>query len=57
MSRSTKRFVFFFGFIYFVMFPAFCFRQRIYMTQGLVNRELNDICLRFEWFSVDYVFI
>ena len=44
-----KRFVLF-EFIYFVltyvlyicMFPAYCFRHRTYMAQGLVNGVLNE---------------
>ena len=43
------------------MFPATCFRPRIYMAQGLVNGVLNDtrthLCLQFEWFSVGYRFL
>ena len=49
IRRSTKRFVFF-EFINFVLtymlymyiFPAYCFRQRTYVTQGLVNGVLNE---------------
>ena len=43
------------------IFPACCFRQRKYMTQGLVNRVLNETwtpsLLQFEWFSFGYGFI
>ena len=46
MNRSTKRFVFFKElFIYLLhicMFPACCFRQRTYVTQGHVNRAPNE---------------
>ena len=49
MSRSTKSFVFFLGFIYLFIsflhmciFPACCFHQRTYMAQGLVYRLLNE---------------
>ena len=46
MNRSTKRFIFFkiylfiysiISFLHTCMFPAYCFRQRAYMAQGLVN--------------------
>ena len=48
-GRSTKRFVFF-EFIYIVLtyvlhtctFPAFYFRQRTYMAQGLINGIFNE---------------
>ena len=63
VGSSTKRFVFFLGFIYLIilflhtcMFPACCFRQRTYMAQGLVNGVFNS-SLKFEWFSVGYGFI
>ena len=42
------------------MFPAWCFRQRKCMVQGLVNRVFNETwthsCLQFEWFLVHYGF-
>ena len=41
------------------MFPACCFRQRTYITEGLVNEVLNKTwthsCLQFEGFSVGYI--
>ena len=50
MSRSTKRFVFFFriylfiSFLYTCMFPACCFHQRTYMAEGIVNvGDLNSL--------------
>ena len=60
MNGSTKRFVF--GgdlFIHFVLtcrLKAFCFGQRTFMAQGLVNGVLNNTlthsCFQFEWFPV-----
>ena len=60
-----KRFIFLF--IYFVltyvlymcMFPACCFRQRTYVTQGIVNGALNKTSThsfpQFERFAVSSV--
>ena len=28
--------------LYICIFPAYCFRQRTYVAQGLVNRVLNE---------------
>ena len=43
------------------MFPAWYFRQRTCMAQGLVIGVHNDtwthLCLQFEWFSVGYEFL
>ena len=47
MNISTKRFLFFAIYLFIsilhtCMFPACCFRQRTYITQGLVNGVLNE---------------
>ena len=56
MNMSTKGFVFFkicifISFLNTCMFAAYCFRQRTYMAQGLVNIVLNETwthsCLKF----------
>ena len=68
MSRSTKKFVFFYDlFIYLfcsnirVCFQLVAVVKKTYMAQGLVNGVLNETwnlsCLQFEWFSVAYGFI
>ena len=58
----------FLGFIYLFtsflnasLFPACCFRQRIYIAQAFVNVVFNEtlphLCLQFDLFSVNYGFI
>ena len=49
MGRSKKRFVFFLNLFilfshtcYICMFPAYCFHQRTYVAQGLVNGLLKN---------------
>ena len=38
------------------MFPACCFRQRVYVAHGLVNGVLNETCthsrFQFKWLLV-----
>ena len=63
--RSTKRFVFLFIYLFILflhtcMFPAWCFRQRTFMPQGLVNgvfiENWTHSCLQFECFSVHWYY-
>ena len=54
MSRSTKRFVFFFriylfiSFLHTCMYPACCFCVKTYVAQGLVNGTLNKTGTHFK---------